>query len=413
MSENLKTLRFLHNLLLLTATAILAFVLAPDDSNKCKTALDELAALSELNGEDYYSFISERLKSSEDTQSQLLLTSLKNAHIPLVGHPRLNLPWFGEAYPFNDPSNNPQTQLKDFDSFFSRAHEVSPIVLNLDKVNIASVIRAELAKQTWKSRSGVASIAFSPIQVMDPGQYPDSGRTTQEKTSILPIQVYAAIVTRHFPVGGNLVLGFPDGPHYLYVYVTLFRGQPETGTSAIDWLRRDPVGKRLIEAETGTVFPHLKQFWNYIADMRPEIAGSFLKQRLESLRGGTISFFGISVASSLVIWIGPTISLFVCLTLLVNLKQFHSRANPAESEAINYPWFPMFSGWLAGMLTYASLVYPLLCNLWLLLRYGRADDRNIYIGVLATAILILVLLAVVHILRDVRKQVHNAQIARG
>lgn len=39
MGENLKTLRLLHNLLILTVTAVLAFALTPDESDKYKGTL--------------------------------------------------------------------------------------------------------------------------------------------------------------------------------------------------------------------------------------------------------------------------------------------------------------------------------------------------------------------------------------
>ena len=121
MKENIRTLRLLHNLLLLTSTAILAFVLSPDESTRIKAALAELAALRELQPTANISFatyVHSQLKTPEDKQNAIIRSALREADIKMFGHPRLFEPFCVDAFPADG------SYLIAYEGYFNRAQTV-------------------------------------------------------------------------------------------------------------------------------------------------------------------------------------------------------------------------------------------------------------------------------------------------
>jgi hypothetical protein len=80
--ENLKTLRVLHQLLMVVAAAILAFALRADLSKQYRGALDELAALKETPFEKWVTFISDRYKDDREHNDNFARSIVRQAGLP-------------------------------------------------------------------------------------------------------------------------------------------------------------------------------------------------------------------------------------------------------------------------------------------------------------------------------------------
>ena len=81
MTENVKTLRVLHQLLMVVASAILVFALRVDLSKDYKAALEELSALKEISFDSWIPFVRERYKdfiSKRDSVSPFLELTTRN-----------------------------------------------------------------------------------------------------------------------------------------------------------------------------------------------------------------------------------------------------------------------------------------------------------------------------------------------
>src|SRR5882762_3404552 len=86
-TENLKTLRVLHQLLMVVAAGIFAFALRPDPSNDFKAALVELSALREVSFDGWGKFIIDRYKSDEERNDKFVLDVIHLAGLPIEGNP--------------------------------------------------------------------------------------------------------------------------------------------------------------------------------------------------------------------------------------------------------------------------------------------------------------------------------------
>jgi len=96
LTENLKTLRVLHQLLMVVAAAILVFALRVDRSRDYRAALDELRAMQDLKFSGWTTFVRDRYKTYENQNDEFVRDIVKLAGVPLQGNPSLQEPVFGD-----------------------------------------------------------------------------------------------------------------------------------------------------------------------------------------------------------------------------------------------------------------------------------------------------------------------------
>src|SRR5258708_22036587 len=96
LTENLKTLRVLHQLLLVVSAAILVFALRVDMSKDYKAALDELRAVKELDFAKWVVFVRDRYSDEQSQNDKFVREIVRLAGLPLQGKPSLNEPVFGD-----------------------------------------------------------------------------------------------------------------------------------------------------------------------------------------------------------------------------------------------------------------------------------------------------------------------------
>lgn len=354
-AENLKTLRLLHQLLMLVAAAILAFALRADLSTAYKPALDELATLKETPFENWGTFITDRYKNYENQNDKFVRDIVRRAGLPLQGNPKLNEPVFGDTPPYKE-----NAKLLQLDAFISGSQKIGVLKLNADKQAAAEQLkRLVAARNPHAVVSGMWLSGFAGgygQQILDWRNPP-----------LVPT------VTLNFNIN-DLPQTTPNQPVWVVVSFTIFS---ENGHFAVDWLKTNSFGNKLVDPNTGQVFPHLKKFWEKLNALNVEEATVFLQEQLEASTRGTLSFFGIPVERSLAISAGPIVCFSILLFLRLHIRHFRSLAVEIDT-APRYPFLPLFGGAMGALfVTYATvLVLPVLANEELLRRFGNWDERS-------------------------------------
>jgi hypothetical protein len=381
-NENLKAIKILHQLLMAVTAAILAFALRPDQSQEYKAALDEVAALKQLPYGGWSNFVAERYKTEADQDVKFVRGLVRQASLRVKGSPNVGVPVFGDQMPY------PGSRLLDLDAFFSKAQRIG--VLNF--VPERQLVLEQLAK--WKAaRNPQAAIIALNLSVNSGTQYPDG-------SLMLDWLNRSPFATSSFPM---YLVTDEQGiqPGFVSLSYTI---RSETGPFALEWLRKDTFGQRIVDAKTGVVFPRLKVFWHQINQDGPDQATVFLQEELAANTRGTLSFFGIPVERSLAVSAGPVVTL--CILLFMALHLMHFRSLPPDKEVTRkYPWVALFRSWVAGIATYVSLLaLPALADAALIYRYGQRGEWSSRIGTAGTLLAISASVWVLLEVYRVRKQ---------
>ena len=100
-TENIKTLRLLHQLLMVVSAAILAFALRPDQSSDYKAALNELASLKQVSLGGWSNYVAQHYKKETDRDAKFVLSVVHQAGLHVKGPPNIVIPVFGDQVPYS------------------------------------------------------------------------------------------------------------------------------------------------------------------------------------------------------------------------------------------------------------------------------------------------------------------------
>jgi hypothetical protein len=367
-TENLKSLKLLHQILIVASAAVLAFALRPDFSNDYRLALDELSALREISFDGWSKFITDRYKAKAERNDKFVQEVVHLAGLNFQGHPKLDQPIYGEQPPYIGTA-----KLIDFDGFLSRTAKIGAIRFDADKPYVAEQLKQAVSArhahpvvtQVWLD--GIGQVTW--IRMIDSRSAP----TTSVASLDFGINDQPQTV--------------PNTPvHVLVPYTIDF----ESGPFAKEWLTTDTFGRKLIDRKTDTIFPNLKEFWAKVNSLTAEQAIVFQEDQVESNTHGAISFFGIPVERDLAICAGPAVCFAILLFLCLHLRHIHFVGTQDGVVAL-YPWVPLFRGiWALGVTYVTVLVLPVAANVLLLVRFGNLTDWSTRVG----AILFFLMLAV-------------------
>lgn len=361
LNENLKVIKVLHQVLMAASAAILAFALRPDLTRDYKAALEEIAALKQVSFGGWSNFVAQRYKAETTQDVKFARSVVHQAGLRVKGVPNIGIPVFCDQVPY------PNSRLLDLDTFFAKSQTIGFMKFSTERQPLIE----QLTK--WKAgRNPNANIIALNVSGNSGVQYPDGSpmldwlNRSTSGTSNLPIY----LVTDEQSSQPQFIV-------FTYSVVS------ETGPFALDWLRNDTFGQRLVAQKTGVVFPHLKIFWHQINQHTPDQATVFLQEESEANTRGTLSFFGIPVERRLAISAGPVLSF--CILLFMGLHLVHLRSLPLTNEAIKYPWVALFRSWLAKTVTFTSLlILPVSANSALIYRYGQISEWSSRISVIVT-----------------------------
>jgi len=355
LTENLKTLRVLHQLLMIVAAAVLVFALRIDRSRDYKAALDELRAMQDLNFTGWMTFVHDRYKTYENQNDEFVRDIVKLAGLPLQGNPSLQEPVFGDDIRAGTPLQ--------LDAFVKANQKIGILELIGDKH-----VPAEQLKHSMVTRSSHPVVEGMWLSFQ--GGY---GQQMMDWRNLPMVPV----TTVSFSIAGVPQKG-PKQPVFATVSFKLIS---EEGHFGLAWLKEDTFGQKLIDAKTGEVVPHLKMFWEKVSGLTPEAATVFLEEQLEATTRGTVSFFGIPVETRLAISASPIVCFSILLFLCLHIR--HIRLVEGDIQAaVSFPFAPLFKGASGALLvTYATvLVLPTFAVFELLVRFGDWSQWSTRVG---------------------------------
>jgi hypothetical protein len=377
-SENLKTLRLLHQLLMVVAAAVLAFALRSDPSNDYKLALEELSALREVPFDGWTRFVADHYKTVGFQNEKFARRLVRQAGLPITGQPTLGPSICAPQAP---RALFPESRLLEFDAFLSGNQTIGAFKMGA----VDREYTVKHLKELVASRNPHPSVSNMYVNLGGPGA--DCGNASGN-TATLNFQINDQPQT------------IPNQP--IYVIVT-YSVVSESGHFAADWLKTDAFGQKLIDRRSGQIFPHVKLFWERVSLLTPEQATAFLEQQLESSAHGTLSFFGIPVERQLAVPAGPVVCFAILLFLCLHLRHFRLMARERNCSKY-FPWVPLFRNAPGALIvTYVTLlILPVLANEELLRRFGDIHEGSSKLGVAFAALLLgvgLWTLVEVHLLR--------------
>jgi hypothetical protein len=355
LTENLKTLRVLHQLLMVVAAAILVFALRVDRSRDYRAALDELRAMQDLNFSGWVTFVRDRYKTYGNQNDEFVRDIVKLAGVPLQGNPSLQEPVFGDDIRAGTPLQ--------LDAFVKSNQKIGILELVGDKH-----VPAEQLKHSMATRNSHPVVEGMWLSFQ--GGY---GQEMMDWRN--PPMVPATTV--NFSIA-DVPQTVPNQPVFAMVSFKLIS---EEGHFGLEWLKEDTFGQKLIDPKTGEVLPHLKMFWEKVSGLTPEAATVFLEEQLEATTRGTVSFFGIPVETRLAISASPVVCFSILLFLCLHIRHIRLAQGSIEA-AVNFPFAPLFKAVFGALLvTYATiLVLPTLAVFELLVRFGDWSQWSTRVG---------------------------------
>ncbi len=356
LTENLKTLRVLHQLLMVVSSAILVFALRVDMSKNYKAALDELRAVKELDFTKWVTFVRDRYSDDQSQNDKFVREIVRLAGLPLQGNPSLNEPVFGDEARAGT--------LLQLDAFVSANQKIGILKLIGDKRVAAEQLKHAVASRN--PHSAVIGMWLSGFA---------GGYGQQMLDWRNPPMVPATTV--NFSIA-DVPQTTPNQPVFALVS---FKLVSEEGHFALEWLKKDTFGRNLVDSKTGEVLPHLKLFWEKVNGLTPDQATVFLHEQLEATTRGTVSFFGIPVETRLAISASPVICFSILLFLCLHVRHVRMMAGSIE-EAAAFPFAPLFKGAPGALVvTYVTvLILPILANAELLGRFGDWAELSTKVG---------------------------------
>jgi len=323
--------------------------------------------------------VKQQFSSQEQADRTLLEKAAKQAHLAVRNSTVVSEPFIMDAPPLGA-----YTRLRDFDDFITAQHVVGIYLVN-DEREVLARLTEQLSQKAQQPVSTTPPVpATKPVPFTVTGIYAGVGGSGM---SINDVPIADPVVLHNSPNVESLQFllfnGLPMPPSVNISVGCTFKPSDNLHL-ALDWLKSDENGKKLVDSKSGVVFPKLKPFWERIADMGTENATLFLQERIEATTHGSLSLFGVSVDRDLVLLAGPAALSALMLFFLLHLKHVNTEASWDKGEVKSrkdYPWIACFPDWLSGMVTYGCLIgLPIGSSLLLLVKHGEPTEDTTWWG---------------------------------
>jgi len=366
MENAIKNIRFIHQLLMVVAAAMIAFGSASDPKKEdVKAAISELSTLQHLSFEDFCSTTGSKAIKAEGTRVvPSLMQQLDDRH-----GERKDI-WI--RFPFYCWQPASESSLNDYASFFAGTQ--TSLMFMQPTLTYSEI-------QTF--RTGVNRLPTKLILAQVSSWLP--GSTYSAKASSLVLSVPPSPRT----LQGTLFLGYelrrdqtleelmggkPNGNQNVQERAT-FTAVPLVGQWGVQWLHERgqlyrEMGGRTIQGRD-EILSSLRRVWTpEIAALTPANAARVLEARLDTAPRA-VSFFGVSVESSIAVWLGPVVATLVLLYFISHTKQLRMAVECGGELSRPYSWIGLFEDRVSTLLTYATLaLFPTCGALLLVVREG-------------------------------------------
>jgi hypothetical protein len=346
MTESLKSVRFLNNLLVLVCAAIIVFAFTPDLARRYSDAEHELGQYSQLSMADYVQYLYSLPSFKRDEQEE-------NAHV--IELLRQNGYTVAEGVSFVAPLWASPINIGGSLGTFCRLVErkqtaVMPHVTPGTLVPLNTVSNA-----AYRHDSGdiVTAVVLGPP--------PNSNLESY-------VQTLGAEPT-NFPTTSFLTLSIlkQDGQQVqMTLQVTYISGSIERGYLGMNWLESTSHSSGLLGSNR--CLPYSLQTFPEISRMQIADAMRYLASKSEAERKNDLEISSLRIDSATVGWTAPIILGLLLIFFISQVRHLRSVLRESASSK-DYPWVGLFNDWLGGVIAYATIVVlPVLAESLLAIR---------------------------------------------
>lgn len=351
MNETLKTIRLIHQILIIASAALLAFALSPYNATHYRSAISELTLLKRLEIKGYVEFAGnvaqdDVMKDDAEAWKTLIVRSSKMS-------PSANFkmhPSFYAERPVGDAT------MEDYRRFFEEKNRIEYVYAGAN--GDISEIEKTFSIIPTQSISSVSDIWFKlPQEIPRVGVNPLDRNDLAIANPISPETIikYEVWVSREGEVGSSMYPGEVDTIAWKRI----------DDTYGMQWLRlQSEIYSGLVQTrgEYEVLFPGVKEYWNYVSTMTPTQALQFLQEKSDSSQKA-LTFLGLAVPKLITVWAGPLILSMITLFFISHVKHLNREAGGNVSFIKTFPWIALFPDSLSRVLTIFSIaIFPIISS---------------------------------------------------
>jgi hypothetical protein len=366
-TNELKSARFVHRTLVVACVFLMAFALESTVEQHDKSALRLLRELSSIDLDKW----TKRVENRQSVSLAFLVESVLEREAERAGMPikrglivseRVALqvhPLASEVHGatvetllmrvFRDVKT-PELFYPDGESLRRRLRALfsGELVDGVEAYRLGSQFMLSKAELTLDTTRGAPNQAFLRLEWY--GQDTNTSGVT------------GAAATRDIPLDGTLKHETYDFEHFVR----------DMNPELVELSRTNNIAG-MTQPWSMSVRERLAPEWDEIKDRTLDAAYTHLQARLSETKG-TVTLLGLTMHRQVNLFLASIILLVAQGALLLRVNFAKDMLRNDAGPMPDFPWFPLFSGWLARVLTFLSFsALPVMTFGFLLVRFGKPD----------------------------------------
>jgi len=376
-NEYVKAIKVIHQLLILTSAAIVAFALAPNLTPQFDRADLLLRTLQEEYDEESWKNYVYELQHANQEKEDRYLNELMKKMDPSFHRQEFPIFMYTDlSYPLNGT-------LSDLRRLSERKQTLQLVSLKRDEATLVGVWRSVAAIQRGPGNDQATLFypKISGLNVIPPGGSYQGGPL--ERFRIVPLEQQTSDRSTRLSISLD-----PDSaPNHVDIELTtLCIFEPPTHEWYVrNWLcDRDVHHILFSEPRSGSFLTSLDPFWE-------EVSGVSISQAREKLRSmreaqhGKVSLFGLSVDPNSTVQVMPWVVCGLLIFLTAHIRQARKSVDKIPSESV--AWVGIFGDWTGLAVTVFTIpILPWVSCFILVKKYGiifRLNSQTISLAVIA------------------------------
>jgi hypothetical protein len=417
MEETLKAVRLLHQVIVVLSAALLAFAISPDERPHVQAALKELEVLRNINQLDIFYTIYRETTHFDGNATPEKVKSFYEAKLGYPAHASFT---FHPAFYVNEGiPEEKTTPLRGWQDFFTESIYVATIVpADLDQL--------EGDRLQW-IRAGIAEQAALKPQILDVeihlpqteqffpnSRFPD--RLFLDDMSELLFAVAKPRNSGDTSLQGSITLRFDvqgTGHSYSHEMVNLRTDYTAPFPVGKAFLRATPSLAASLQPNGRDILPATHRYWGECAPLTITEAINTLTKRLESAPK-TVTFSGITIETSLLIWVAPLVTLLFVAYVAVHLRHLSRLTERKTALLRDFPWIGLFEDRVSILLLgFTLFALPTAANIAVIARSSEGAGWVLFLGLGLLLCLIAMQGAMFMTLRELHGRIRQAEAARA
>jgi len=383
MNEYVKAVKVIHQLLILAASAVLAFALTPNLEPQYERADATLSLLQNCKPDSWDEYVLGILGNSDKSETKYIHQLVHNIDPTFPSDARIPLFFYSDLhYPLNG-------NIVDIEQYLRMKQRIQTVSFRREQGNFylqwQNATSNQNASQSTPAdnsqRLRIATILISP-----PG-----GSWSGTKLHLVPIdnQNNDRNATMMINLDPNSMARPRAVSNTVTVNMPIILNPVQEQLYALNWLQQEDTEKILFTngVSNKNLFRSLDPFIKEIGGMGVSQARQRLQAKREA-QHGKISLFGLSVDEQSTVMVMPWIISGILLFFLAHLRQFRSVASKISIE--ESPWVGFFNDWMGQIISFVTMVVmPTFASYLLARRHSEQPniDRTVVVSLVVVAVL--------------------------